>query len=172
VGSCKPPSYGQSASIVYSEALGGCVGLISAGTSAEESAFMDASETGGDVFFLTLSRLSPQDIDTSIDIYDAHECTAVSPCAPDPALVPPPCTTGDACKLAPTPQPTRFGAPASETFSGTGDLSPTPENTSPPKACKRGYVKRSGRCVKQRRKKKVKRARRKATRTRQPNGRK
>ena len=35
--------------------LVGCVGLISAGTSSGESTFMDASETGGDVFFLTPS---------------------------------------------------------------------------------------------------------------------
>ena len=167
VGSCKPPTYGQSASIVYSEALGGCVGLISAGTSAEESAFMDASETGGDVFFLTLSRLSSQDYDTSIDIYDAHECTEASPCAPVPALVPPPCTSGDACKqAAPTPQPALFGPPASETFSGTGNLSPATEKAVvKPKACKRGYVRKSGRCVKRKRKKaKTKKGRRSARR--------
>ena len=32
---------------------GGCVSLISSGTSSEESVFLDASETGNDVFFLT-----------------------------------------------------------------------------------------------------------------------
>src|SRR6202034_1610865 len=84
--------------------------------------FMDASETGGDVFFLTESRLAPQDYDTSIDVYDAHECTASAPCAPLSPLTPPPCTTGDACKSAPTPQPTLFGAPSSETFSGAGNV--------------------------------------------------
>ncbi len=31
----------------------GCVALISAGTSPQESAFLDASENGSDVFFLT-----------------------------------------------------------------------------------------------------------------------
>lgn len=122
VGSCQPPTYGQSASAVFSEALGGCVALISAGNSSEESAFMDASETGGDVFFLTLSRLAPQDYDTSIDIYDAHECSASSPCAPAASLTPPPCASGDACKAAPTPQPAQFGAPSSETFSGAGNV--------------------------------------------------
>jgi hypothetical protein len=125
VGSCRGPGHGQSASVVFSEALGGCVALISAGTSSEESAFMDASETGGDVFFLTLSRLAPQDYDTSIDLYDAHECTPSSPCAPPAALAPPPCTTGDACRPAPTPQPTLFGAPSSETFSGAGNIVPS-----------------------------------------------
>ena len=36
---------------------GGCVSLISSGTSSEESAFLDASENGDDVFFLTTARL-------------------------------------------------------------------------------------------------------------------
>ncbi|HUN79753.1 MAG TPA: hypothetical protein VMU32_12575 [Solirubrobacteraceae bacterium] len=124
VGGCQPPSYGQSGSVVFSTAVGGCVALISAGTSSEESAFMDASETGDDVFFLTESQLSPRDTDTSFDIYDAHECSAAAPCAPPQALTPPPCSTGDACKPAPTPQPTLFGTPSSETFSGAGNIAP------------------------------------------------
>jgi hypothetical protein len=153
VGGCQVPGYGQSASVVYSENAGGCIGLISAGTSAEESAFMDASETGGDVFFMTLSRLVPQDYDTSIDIYDAHECTASAPCAPALPLTPPPCTTGDACKPAPTPQPMLFGAPASATFSGAGNV--VPEPAVPPKKttqkrtarCAKGRVRSHGDCV-------------------------
>ena len=42
---------------------------------------------------------------------------------PEPA-VPPPCTTADACRSAPAPQPSIFGEPASQTFSGVGNLSP------------------------------------------------
>ncbi|MBA3808583.1 MAG: PD40 domain-containing protein [Solirubrobacterales bacterium] len=122
VGGCVGPGYGKSSSVVFDESAGGCVGLISAGTSTEESAFMDASESGGDVFFMTTSRLSPQDLDTSLDIYDAHECVSSSPCAPAAALAPPPCNTGDACKPAPTPQPAIFGAPSSATFSGAGNV--------------------------------------------------
>ena len=129
LGSCQVPSYGQSASDVFDETASGCVGLISEGTSSEESAFMDASESGGDVFFMTESRLSPQDVDTSLDVYDAHECTGSAPCAPPAALAPPPCTTGDACKSAPTPQPAIFGAPASETFSGAGNVTPSVTKT-------------------------------------------
>jgi DNA-binding beta-propeller fold protein YncE len=129
VGSCQAPGYGQSAADVFSEGAGGCVALISSGTSSEESAFLGASETGGDVFFLTKSRLSPRDYDTSYDVYDAHECTASAPCAAPPALVPPPCTTGDACKPAPTPQPALFGAPASATFSGAGNIAPSASET-------------------------------------------
>jgi hypothetical protein len=111
-------------SSTFSERSKGCVSLISSGTSPEESAFLDASETGGDVFFLTSARLSGRDFDTSRDVYDAHECTTASPCIPEPAVLPPPCGTGDACKPAPTPQPDIFGAPASATFSGAGNLLP------------------------------------------------
>jgi hypothetical protein len=114
------------ASATFSERSRGCVGLISSGTSPEESAFLDASESGGDVFFLTSARLSSRDFDTSRDVYDAHECTTASPCIPEPAVLPPPCGTGDACKPAPTPQPDIFGAPASATFSGAGNLLPLP----------------------------------------------
>ncbi len=143
VGSCRGSGHGESASIVYSNAAGGCVGLVSAGTSPAESAFLDASESGGDVFFLTSSRLTAQDYDTSVDVYDAHECTTGAPCAPPTALLPPPCTTGDACKPAPTPQPAIFGAPASATFSGAGNVVPpgspaaiTPRSTQAQKLAK------------------------------------
>jgi DNA-binding beta-propeller fold protein YncE len=137
IGSCQAPGYGRSASVVFDASTGGCVGLISAGTSAEESAFLDASESGGDVFFLTKSRLLPTDLDSSLDIYDAHECTTSSPCAPSAALAPPPCATGDACKPAPSPQPTIYGAPSSETFAGAGNVAPeasTPALTSKSKS--------------------------------------
>ncbi len=103
----------------------GCVGLISSGTSAEPSAFLDASGTGGDVFFLTTSKLAPQDFDTSVDVYDAHECTSSSPCL-TPAVQLPPCATEASCKPSPTPQPSIFGSPPSATFSGLGNLTPSP----------------------------------------------
>jgi hypothetical protein len=164
VGGCQGPGYGQSASVVFSKSVGGCVGLISAGTSAEESVFMDASESGGDVFFLTLSRLASQDYDTSIDLYDAHECVSSSPCASPPDVVPPPCVTGDACKAAPSPQPTIFGSPSSATFSGAGNITaPVSKPTSRSRKavkCRRGFVKKHGRCAK----KKAKRASRPARR--------
>ena len=137
IGGCQGSDHGQSASDVFDQGVGGCIGLISAGTSSEESAFMDASENGGDVFFITGSRLALQDVDTSLDLYDAHECTTSSPCAPAAALTPPPCTTGDACKPAPTPQPAIFGAPSSETFSGAGNVTPAPAAVATPRATTR-----------------------------------
>jgi hypothetical protein len=104
----------------------GCVALISSGTSAQESAFMDASEEGSDVFFLTTSKLAPQDFDTSLDVYDAQECSAQEPCPAAPAQQPPECTSEASCRAAPSPQPSIFGLSGSATFSGAGNLTPAP----------------------------------------------
>ena len=147
----------------------GCVGLISSGSSGQESGFLDASETGGDVFFLTTAQLSSQDYDDAYDVYDAHECTSLSPCVSPPVVQPPECDTEASCKPSPEPQPGIYGAPASATFTGPGDLMPplvavTPK---PKKAvrksvrCRKGFVKnRKGRCVKRRQAKKAHKANR------------
>jgi hypothetical protein len=129
----------------------GCLALISSGTSSEESSFLDASESGGDVFFLTESKLAAQDFDQTLDVYDAHECTSVSPC-PAQVQEPPPCDTESSCRAAPTPQPSIYGAPSSATFSGAGNLTPVPAPIVKPKSrksakCKHGFVKRHKKCV-------------------------
>jgi WD40-like Beta Propeller Repeat len=156
----------SSGSVLFSAPADGCVGLISSGSSPEASAFLDASESGADVFFLTTSRLSPADSDTLRDVYDAHECSAASPCLPQGATQPPACTTADSCRAAPTPQPEVFGAPSSATFSGQGNVVPPP----PPKKvttktvkCKRGLVKnKKKKCVKHKKKKTAKKSNRRA----------
>jgi hypothetical protein len=112
--------------VTVSRRSGGCVGLISSGDSKEESAFLDASESGGDVFLLTVAKLSPKDVDNARDIYDARECSATLPCFPVAPVEPPPCETADSCKPAPSPQPAIFGAPASSTFSGAGNVAGAP----------------------------------------------
>jgi hypothetical protein len=103
---------------------GGCVGLISSGTSGEESAFLDASETGNDVFFLTAAQLVPQDLDHALDVYDARVCSASSPCLASPSAPPVACGTADSCRAAPSSQPGVFGVPPSATFSGAGNPVP------------------------------------------------
>jgi hypothetical protein len=115
-------------SVTYTVAKAGCVGLVSAGTSARESGFLDASVTGDDVFFLTSEKLIAQDTDTAVDIYDAHVCTTVLPC-PTRVVSVPPCATADACRVAPVPEPSVFGAPSSATFSGEGNTLPVPAPT-------------------------------------------
>jgi hypothetical protein len=106
----------------FNAVTGGCVDLISSGSSGEESAFMDASESGNDVFFLTAAKLRPEDYDSGLDMYDARVCSDASPCLPVPPAGPPPCSTSDSCKPAPALQPTIFGAAPSATFSGIGDV--------------------------------------------------
>ena len=114
------------ATSIYLDAKDGCLGLISSGTSSEESSFVDASESGDDVFFRTSAKLVSQDFDNAMDIYDAHECSAAAPCFPAASVSLSVCTTGDACKAAPTPQPSLFGSAPSATFSGPGNVSVGP----------------------------------------------
>jgi hypothetical protein len=124
-GSCRPPSYGQGASVVFNRTLGGCVALISAGTGNTDSVFFDASASGSDVFFTTEDGLVQNDGDGAVDMYDARVCTQTEPC-PSSFAVSPACTTTDSCRVAPSPQPGVFAAPATATFVGAGNVTPTP----------------------------------------------
>jgi Tol biopolymer transport system component len=119
VGSC------TEASPTFSERSRGCISLISSGTSGGESAFLDASKDGGDVFFLTTARLAPQDTDSSYDVYDAHECTSSWSC-PGPSPVPvPPCSSAASCKAPATSTAGAVGLPASLTLVGAGNIMPS-----------------------------------------------
>jgi hypothetical protein len=113
--------------ISFTASSDGCVGLMSSGTSSGESAFMDASEDGNDLFFATASKLTAEDYDASYDLYDAHVCSEAVPCVSSPVSSPP-CTSGDSCKAAPSPQPEIFGPAPSATFSGEGNVVPSPSN--------------------------------------------
>ncbi len=124
VGGCQSTTQGTTA--VYVADDGGCVGLISSGTSDEESAFLDASASGGDVFLVSSADLVPQDTDGAFDVYDAHECTAGSPCLDSgTAVASPPCATADGCRGA-LSLPGAFGVPGSATLTGAGNIAPAP----------------------------------------------
>ncbi len=110
-------------SSTYNPRSEGCVDLLSSGTSGEESAFLDASQSGDDVFFLTASRLTARDEDNALDVYDAHVCSAESPCPPPPPPAPPACE-GDACQSPVVPP--NDASPGSLTFHGPGNLAPAP----------------------------------------------
>ena len=122
-----------SSGFVFVASEGGCVGLVSSGKSPDESAFLDASATGGrdgeghegggDVFFLTTARLAERDFDDSYDVYDARECPVGVSCGGGLAA-PVVCVSADACRAAPAAQPEEFGAPASATFAGPGNVAP------------------------------------------------
>jgi len=106
----------------------GCVGLVSSARSGEEAAFLDAGglgpggEEGEDVFFMTSAKLVPGDVDTAMDVYDAHECSVAVPCVSGGVTVVPACSTADSCRTAPMSQPEVYGAPASATFAGPGNV--------------------------------------------------
>jgi hypothetical protein len=134
------------ASATFNAHTGGCVDLISSGQSAFESAFMDASENGNDVFFLTSDRLTAADIDTGYDVWDAHVCSASSSCTAPP-VSPPPCSE-ESCKGAASPQPELFGAPPSATFSGAGNVIPAPPAISKPLTRAQKLAKALGSCRK------------------------
>ncbi len=114
----EPPGVGDcsEASATFSVRSGGCLGLISSGGSGEESVFLDASESGADVFFLTAAQLSKRDTDTSYDVYDAR----VGGSEPEP--VKPVECLGSACQaqVAAPNDPT----PGSLSFQGPGNLKP------------------------------------------------
>ncbi len=136
----------------FSERSGGCVNLISSGTSSGESAFFDASENGDDVFFITTAKLVSGDHENSYSVYDAHVCGAEGvACVAEPVSSPP-CDSGDSCKAAPSPQPELFGPAPSATFNGTGNitpLSPVKSVTKKTAKCAKGKVRsKRGKCVK------------------------
>jgi hypothetical protein len=142
------PSRTYTTSGIEGEEPAGCVALISSGSSSEESAFLDASETGSDVFFLTSAKLSPEDTDRAYDIYDAHECTTLSPCITQAGETEnAECASEAGCRTPPAPGPSIFGPPASSTFTGEGNPTPTkPETntqklTNALKACRKKYPK-------------------------------
>jgi hypothetical protein len=136
----------------------GTVYLLSSGKSPENSYFLDNSENGSDVFFATSEGLVPGDTDAAYDVYDAripHEGDN-----PPPAAVP---CEGSVCQ-GPPRVPAPLGAPASATFSGLGNIAPEPAAKPAvkpkPKAtkCKKGFVKKKTKCVKNKKSKKAKKA--------------
>ena len=137
-----------------------CLGL-----SSQESAFFDASENGDDVFFITEAKLAADaTLGHSYAVYDAHVCGGEGvPCVSEP-VSPPPCSSGDSCKPAPSPQPEIFGPAPSATFSGAGNVTPIPPVTvkkitkKKPVKCGKGFTKEKNRCVKNRKSKRAKKA--------------
>jgi hypothetical protein len=97
----------------------GVVYLLSSGTSTHPSFFGDISESANDVYFSSLEGLTPEDQDEAYDVYDAR--------VPRPGDTPPatavPCQ-GEVCQGPPS-VPSLLGSPASATFSGLGNISPT-----------------------------------------------
>jgi len=80
----------------------GCVALLSSGTSPEESAFLDATPDGSNVFFDTAAKLVAADQDTNYDVYDARICSEASPCIESEGVANPQgCESTKSCKGGP-----------------------------------------------------------------------
>ncbi len=94
----------------------GSLHLISAGTSAYDSTFVDASADGSNVFFTTHQQLVHADSDTAADLYDAR----VNGGIPVQNQAPVAACEGDDCQ-GPASGAAGFSLPASSTFDGAGN---------------------------------------------------
>lgn len=139
----EPPGVGSctTAAATFGASANGCLSLISSGVAQGESVFLDASESGGDVFFLTAGQLVLEDLDTALDVYDAHECSALSPCAPAAGGEAQECRSAAECRAAPPAQPTIFGPSGSATFSGPGNPTTAAPATTKTKTKTKGKAK-------------------------------
>lgn len=111
---------------------------------ASEVQLLGTDESGDDVLFTTTDQLVKQDIDTNVDVYDAR----IDGGFPPPAV--PQSCAGESCQGALSGAPTLL-SPGSE-FQAGGNP-PLKGETGKPTAkstqqCKRGYVKKQGKCVK------------------------
>ncbi|HTZ65686.1 MAG TPA: NHL repeat-containing protein [Solirubrobacteraceae bacterium] len=111
----------------------GCVALLSSGESLQETAFMDASETGDDVFFLTSQPLTSQVHETSFNVYDARACSQQSPCSSPPPGVSGSCETLETCRPASLTVHVFSGASGTATLAGQAEQSPGVSQVPSPK---------------------------------------
>ena len=128
-----------------SDQNGGCLFLLSSGTSPEPSFFDAADENGDNAFIFTGQQLVGQDRDQLVDIYDAR----VGGGLPGQNQPPPVrCTSPEACKAAGTSPPAE-ASPGSASFNGAPEK-PQKKPTRKRKAkCKQGFksAKRHGKSV-------------------------
>ena len=105
------------------ERAGGCIALISSSDADNEAAFLDASASGDDVFFVSAEPLARGDVDHEYDVYDAHVCDATAPCLPSPGTGKPPCGATEECRSGTygTPSYEAAASPAVNTVSTSRD---------------------------------------------------
>jgi hypothetical protein len=117
------------------ESESGCVTLISTGRDNADSNFLAVDASGRNVFFTSRERLVSADTDELIDLYDAREGGGF----PFEQKLPQGPCQGEGCQIPPpTPAPP---PPSSEVPGGEG-------NNVQPVKCKKGQVKKNGKCVK------------------------
>lgn len=96
--------------------LAGCVRLLSGGDSPHDAYFLDASESGDDVFFTSREQLLPKALNENVKLYDAR----VGVGFPESALA----CEGTACQGAPPAAPI-FSSPSTATIDGVDDVVPS-----------------------------------------------
>lgn len=129
-------------------AAAGCLSLISSGTDPQGASFLDASESGADAYFLTTASLSePQNLPHttitpqgnvdpgSADVYDARVGGGYP--EPQPQI---PCEADECAPLPPEPEDPTVGTIVPG--------SPNPPPHFPTVPCKKGAVRKGGKCVK------------------------
>ncbi len=121
---------------------GGCLYLLSSGTSPDPSYIVGASASGNDVFIRTADRFVPQDTDNLYDVYDVRVDGGL---ASQHQAGAPPCGSAEQCHGQGTTPPSGPGA-------GSGAIQSQGNPPLPP--CRAGKVKRHGRCVARHKKKK------------------
>lgn len=111
----------------------GCLGLISSGdgNDEEEAFFVTATPSASNVFFTTRRQLLVRDQDTFMDLYDAREGGGFS----EPPR--------GSCNETVSPCRGEAASPPSQANSASSSV--TAGNA---KYCKKGFVKKHGRCVK------------------------
>jgi hypothetical protein len=119
----------------HAVADGGCLNLISSGQDDGASFFGDADPEGRNAFFLTASQLVSSDRDQLYDVYDAAEGGGLPSQNESPAIR---CASQQACQ-GPLAGSESGVSPGSSSFNGPGN---------PPPACKKGFVRRHGKCIK------------------------
>ena len=112
---------------------GGCLYLISSGTSPAPSDFLDASTNGDHVFFFTDQQLVPGDRTQLIDVYDAGDRRRASPPSTSSPRRPAPRRPARQTR-APPPDPSL----ASSAFSGPGQRPPSRQGAQVPEGQAQG----------------------------------
>jgi hypothetical protein len=129
----------------------GCVRLISSGQCDCDSAFLEATPDGHDVFFTTTQKLVRLDSDYLRDVYDARIEGGIA----SQNELPAPQCQGESCQSAVIPP--NDATPSSATYAGPGNpplalTKATPKRAkSKQKACRKGLVRKHGKCVKNKR---------------------
>lgn len=122
--------------------LEGCLSLISSGRGGKLVAFLGTTPSARDVFFTSAAELGPNDDDDALDVYDARVGGGEALLPPGPVEC-----EGDACSTPASPP--NDVTPSSLTFSGAGNVTPSPATKSAvrsakPKKKKRRSSKRKG----------------------------